>query len=391
MTELDPSAFKILIVDDNPVNIQVVGTLLRGEGYPTAFAQSGARALQMVRSERFDLILLDIMMPGMDGFETLARLREEEKNRDIPTIFLTARGDADGIAQGFEMGAWDYVTKPFIGRELLARVRHCLRAASMRKELERRYEEIRGLEAMRESLTQMIVHDLKGPLTGISGYADLLSMEGKILQDRRVGEYVAAIGNCSQTMMDMIMAILDVAKMESGNLPMRPSKVDLRGVIREVAEGLRPLLERTGLRLGVRLTEPPFVMADPEILRRILVNLIGNAIHFSPSKGEIVVEAAPRDGMMCISVTDQGPGIPDEYREIIFDKYQQLTVRNQNRKYSTGLGLTFCKLAVEAHGGGIGVEPAPERGSRFWLSLPGFRDGGTTAPPSPGPGIATFP
>ncbi len=368
---MDNTKFSILIVDDNPKNIQVVGNLLSQEGYPSAFALSGRQALEICGHNRFDLILLDIMMPEMDGFEVCEHLKKQDETKEIPIIFLTAKADTDSVVKGFELGAYDYVTKPFIGRELLARVRTQLCIKSLNDELKERYEKIQQLESMRETLTSMIIHDLKNPLSGISGYAHLLRMNPAVAADPKALVHAGSILNSTQTMLDMIMAILDVSKMESGQMELNIENADIRNVLRQVVEGMTPLLKESGVRLKIHLPgDIPALRADREILRRILVNLMGNAIHFSPPDSHITFSAFSKGSEVHISVSDEGPGIPKEFREKIFEKFRQIDTDSSKRKYSTGLGLTFCKMAVEAMEGQIGVDSEQGKGSSFWFLLP---------------------
>jgi signal transduction histidine kinase len=372
MNSINNANFKILIVDDNPKNIQVVGSLLTQEGYPTAFALNGRQAVEMARSNRFDLILLDVMMPETDGFEVCNQLKNLEETREIPVIFLTAKTDTDSIVQGFDVGGYDYVTKPFISRELLARVRSRLHIKSLNDELKKRYEEIRQLENMRETLTHMIVHDLKNPLNGIFGYASLLQTDETLSSDPKSSEYAGAIMNSAQTMLDMIMAILDVSRLETGEMQLTLEDTDIRAVLRDVVDGIKPMLRQSSLKLKVNLPpDIPPLRTDREILRRIIVNIIGNAIHFAPPESDITFSAAVEGKHIRLTISDQGPGIPEKYQEQIFDKFKQINTRGSREKYSTGLGLTFCKMAVEALGGKIGVESQPGKGSSFWFVLPG--------------------
>ncbi|MGE0085166.1 MAG: response regulator [Desulfococcaceae bacterium] len=371
MRKMDNTKFRILIVDDNSKNIQVVGNLLTQEGYPSAFALSGRQALEICRHDCFDLILLDIMMPGMDGFEVCECLKKQDETKDIPVIFLTAKTDTDSVVKGFDLGAYDYVTKPFIGRELLARVRTQLYIKSLNDELKKRYEKIQQLEVMRETLTNMIIHDLKNPLSGISGYAHLLQMNPAVAADPKAFVHAGSILNSTQTMLDMIMAILDVSKIESGQMDLNIEDTDIRNALRQAVEGLTPLLKESCVRLKINLSgNIPDLRADSEILRRILVNLMGNAIHFSPADSHITFSALPEGAEVRISVSDEGPGIPEEFREKIFEKFKQIDSGSGKKKYSTGLGLTFCKMAVEAMGGQIGVDSEPGNGSTFWFRLP---------------------
>ncbi|MBF0099338.1 MAG: hybrid sensor histidine kinase/response regulator [Desulfobacterales bacterium] len=370
MEKTEPIQFKILIVDDNPKNIRLVGNLLTQEGYPTAFALNGRQAIDMIHADRFDLILLDVMMPEMSGFEVCEYLKNQEETKDIPVIFLTAKTDSDSIVKGFDVGAYDYVVKPFISRELLARVRTQLNIKSLNDELKERYENIKQLEMMRETLMHMIVHDLKNPLSGITGYAQLLRMNKLILQDPKALRHITAISSSTQTMLDMIMAILDLAKLESEQLQVTIEQINLQDIVNEVIDGLNSLLVVASIEFECQIENILYIHTDREIIRRIIVNLMGNAIHFSPEHGKITLCATLENKYARIAITDQGHGIPHEFRNTIFDKFKQVNSKGSKQKYSTGLGLAFCKTAIEHLGGSIGVDSEINKGSTFWILLP---------------------
>ncbi|MDM8540303.1 hybrid sensor histidine kinase/response regulator [Desulfococcaceae bacterium HSG9] len=363
--------FKILIVDDNPKNIQVVGNLLRLEGHPTAFAFNGKQALEMIKADNYDLILLDIMMPGMDGFEVCEALKKEERTKDIPVIFLTAKADMDSIVKGFDLGAFDYVTKPFISQELLARVRSRLKMKSLNDELKRRYLEIKELEAVKETMTQMIVHDMKNPLNIILGYADLLQINEAVSADPQASKYITSVIKSGRTMLEMVMQMLDIARLESGQMNLKIENIAVAEIVNEAADNMRPLLKEASVVLKRCLPENiAELRADRKLLRRILANIIGNAIHYAPQDTAVTLSAVRQDQDILIEITDQGPGIPSEYHEAIFEKFTQGKKDAARHRHSTGLGLAFCKMATEALGGSIGVESQVDKGSTFWLRLP---------------------
>jgi len=242
---------------------------------------------------------------------------------------------------------------------------------SVNRELQQRYEELRRLEVMRETLTQMIVHDLRNPLTATQGYLQLLEVGGHVSEEKAAQGYLRVATRSTQTLIDMTTAMLDVAKLEAGEMRLNLGEVDLGQVVSEVEDGMRSLLEQKKLTFRVDLPGGlPSLRADRESLRRILVNILGNAITFSPGSGRITLTAQAEDGRVRVAMKDEGPGIPPEDRGRIFEKFGQVESRQSGRKYSTGLGLTFCKMAVEAHGGQIGVDSEVGKGSAFWFTLP---------------------
>ncbi|MGQ9456343.1 MAG: ATP-binding protein [Armatimonadota bacterium] len=237
------------------------------------------------------------------------------------------------------------------------------------REIEENYRKLRELESLRDSLTHMIVHDMRTPLTSIYGYLEMLrkydseclSVEGK--------EYLSIVMSETQNLMEMISSLLDVSKMEHGEMPLDLSVFNIAEVAREVADKLEPLRENRTLIFEFS-EDPLLVSADKHLIARVIQNLLSNALKFTPVDGKILVTGEKVDGQTRVSVTDNGPGIPKEYHTKIFEKFGQVEVRSNRQKYSTGLGLTFCKLAVEAHGGQIGVNSEPGKGSTFWFTLP---------------------
>ncbi|MFC1563957.1 response regulator [candidate division KSB1 bacterium] len=367
----DNSVFRILIVDDTPKNIQVLGAILKKENYQLNVAQNGLQALDSVKKVLPDLILLDVMMPELDGYETCKRLKASQETKDIPVIFLTAKVDVDDIVKGFEAGAVDYVSKPFNQTELLKRVRLHLELKHSREVLKEQFEQLQKLEVMRESLTKMLVHDLRTPLTSIKGFTDLLSLTKVFDQDESASSFVRSINLSTGILLDMVTAILDVAKFEADEMKLDKSMVNITEVLTDIEVGLDSLLNKKSINFNIDInSEAAEVNADPDLLRRIFVNIIGNSINFSPKKGKISIYVTPEAGKIRISIKDEGPGIPEGYREKIFEKFGQVESRHTGLKYSTGLGLAFCKMAVEAHGGTIGVESEVGKGSTFWFVLP---------------------
>jgi signal transduction histidine kinase len=364
-----PAEDRILIVDDTPANIQSLAAVLKEKGYPVSAATNGRQALEAVPRVRPALILLDVMMPEMDGFETCRRLKASEEWRDIPVIFLTAKTETADIVQGFELGAVDYVAKPFNTHELLARVGTHLALRRQQRELQESYRTLTELERLRDSLVHMVVHDLRSPLLGLCGCLQLLQSDltGKIEAEQAEDLETALVS--AQRLSEMVTSLLDVSRLEAGQMPLQKETCDLRPVIAGALASLGALTRDR--RVAFDPPESPVTACcDADVTGRIVANLVGNALKFTPKSGEIRITAASDGREVRVAVSDTGPGIPPEYRERIFEKFGQVEGRQEGRKHSTGLGLTFCKLAVEAHGGTIGVDSEVGRGSTFWFRLP---------------------
>ncbi len=366
--EVRAEAGSILLVDDTPENLRLLAGMLASHGFDARAVTSGTDALDAVAHEVPDLILLDVTMPGMSGFDVCARLKARPEWRDIPVIFLTALTDVSDKVKGFEAGGVDYITKPFQLDEVRVRVTTQLALRRARLDLERTIQKLRELERMRDNLTHMIVHDLRSPVTAIGGYLKLLSLgANQFTEDDQ--QSISAALEAVDWMTEMISSLLDVNRMESGELPLVKGSVDLNVV---AAEALSTL---GGLTVGRKVVHdtsagPVFANCDRDIIRRVLSNLVGNALKFTPKTGTVTIAVRPDADGPVIEVLDTGYGIDEKYLSRVFDKFGQVEARSEHRMYSTGLGLTFCKLAVETHGGVIGVESKVNVGSRFYFRLP---------------------
>ena len=359
----------VIVVDDTPANLQLLTGMLKERGYKVRPVPSGKLALQAAKNDPPDLILLDIMMPEMDGYEVCERLKADEKLREIPVIFISALNETMDKVKAFGVGGVDYVTKPFQFEEVDARVSTHLELQRQRRKLKENYEQMRRLEELRDNLVHMIVHDLRSPLTGISGFLDLaLVLEKETLTEDGL-EYLQTAKRSTTAVIDMVSAVLDVSKMEAGEMKLHLAECDLVRIAADLMSGMQSLKEGREMVLDAP-PAPVTVVADGDLILRVIQNLLGNALKFTPSDGRIRLSIEPDEDRICVTVRDNGPGIPAEYLEKIFEKFGQVEARASQRKFSTGLGLTFCKLAVEAHGGSIGVKSEVDKGSTFWFVLP---------------------
>ncbi|MBI4860261.1 MAG: hybrid sensor histidine kinase/response regulator [Candidatus Riflebacteria bacterium] len=360
----------ILVVDDTPANLQLLTGMLKERGYRVRPVPSGRLALQAAGNNPPDLILLDINMPEMNGFEVCERLKATETLREIPVIFISALSEALDKVKAFSVGAVDYVTKPFHFEEVEARVATHLELCRKRRQLQQSYEKLRGLEELRDSLVHMIVHDLRSPLACIKGYLQILKDFDETALSADGRDCVQKALNGTNTLIEMVSSLLDVSKMEAGQMTLHRTECELASLTREVLARLEPLRGKREFSLEVG-GEPLVTLADRELVLRVIQNLLSNALRFTPPDGKISVSLSTCEARMRVSVKDTGQGIPAEFHTKIFEKFGQVESRENRQKHTTGLGLTFCKLVVEAHGGRIGVESEVGRGSTFWFELPG--------------------
>jgi two-component system sensor histidine kinase/response regulator len=368
----------LLVVDDVAANREVLSHRLQSEGYTIATAENGIQALEMLGADTFDLVLLDIMMPQMDGFEVLRRMKAAERLQHIPVLMISALNELDSVARAIQMGAEDYLPKPFNPILLKARVTACLekkhahdREVLLFEQLQQNYERLQELEKSRDDLTNMIVHDMRTPLTALIAGMATLEVMGRLNADQREVMDIATAGG--DTLLGMINDLLDVEKLESGTLQLDHSALSAGELVVSAVAQVAPLAASKQLTLARQISaDLPPLSGDEGKLRRTLVNLLGNAIKFTPTGGTVTVDARCSEDEQSIvfSVSDTGEGIPAESFARIFEKFGQVESRKGGRMMSTGLGLTFCRLAVEAHSGHIGVESAPGAGSTFRFTIP---------------------
>lgn len=374
---LGQNAF-LLVVDDQEANRDVLSRRLAHEGYASASAENGRQALGMLAEGSYDLVLLDIMMPEMDGYEVLLRLKADDRLRHIPVIMISALSELESVVRCIEMGAEDYLSKPFNPVLLKARIGACLekkhardREMRLLDEVQQSYKRLQELEKLRDDLTHMIIHDLRTPLTSVISGMQTLEMVGDLNEEQRDVMGIALSGG--ETLLGMINDLLDVEKLEAGSMQLDYGMTSPSALVDSAVNQVASLAENRHLVLTRDVAaDLPAFLGDESKLRRTLVNLLGNSIKFTPAGGTVAIRVVePADGLSIeFSVTDSGEGIPPEAFGRIFEKFGQVESRKSGRTMSTGLGLTFCKLAVEAHGGRIEVESAPGEGSTFRFTIP---------------------
>lgn len=364
--EMANSPASILVVDDTPANLQLLSGMLKERGYKVRPAPSGELALRGARITPPDLILLDVTMPDMDGYEVCARLKADERLRDIPVLFISALTDAQDKIRAFQAGGVDYVTKPFNIEEVDARVRTHLELRRQKRELAANLARLQDLEQLRDSLTHMLAHDMRSPLLVIGLAFEFLAP----LVEKADEDTVAAVQDAQAGLamvLEMIAQMLDVSRMEAGALKLTTVRGDVAETVRQAVEAQRLLAGRR--RVSVATGEVIVAECDHDLVRRVVGNLVGNAFKFTAAEGEVRVGVRTADRVIRIEVADNGRGIAPENHQRIFKKFGQVGGDDAPR-VGTGLGLTFARMAVEAHGGEIGVESAIGRGSTFWFTLP---------------------
>jgi two-component system sensor histidine kinase/response regulator len=356
----------VLIVDDQPANLEILAQMLKDRGHKPRPVPSGRLAIRAAELEQPDLILMDINMPDMDGFETCRRMKHFMQG-DVPVLFISARTDTFDKVQAFKAGGVDYITKPFDLEEVNARVETHLQISRLQRELSEKYDQLQSLEQVRDNLVHMVVHDMRSPLAIISMALRLLESQiGESLEEEDRLDLDSAMGS-TEVLLGMVDNLLDLSRMESGSMPINKTVCDLGELVEATVEGIRKVSPRTPIVIKP-VTADLSAHCDERLIIRVITNLVSNAVKFSPGYDCIDIRVDCDDSGLNFSVTDKGPGISPEDQIRVFEKFAQ--VNPSTHKASTGLGLTFCRLAMDAHQGEIGVESQLGRGSRFWFRLP---------------------
>jgi signal transduction histidine kinase len=383
MSELAPppaDAPLILVADDVPANVELLFDQLHVLGFRAVAAYDGPSALRVCAERHPDLCILDVSMPAGDlgvddrstGFEVCRRIKRDPRTARIPVIFVTALNDTTDRVKAIEAGGDDFLTKPHNRLVLGARVRSLLKLKAATDALEESLRKQKELEKVRDDLMKMIVHDLKSPLTSVIGAMEMLidGDFGPLTENQR-----QALGDTekrAQDLLGLIEDLLEVARLEESRLALHLTRLSPSTLLNEVAREweIRVQQERARLQLEVG-SEARSVDVDPALIKRVFSNLIQNALTHSARAVTVTLGARTDSGGTLFTVADDGVGIPPEYHEVIFRKFEQVKTPHIPRVRSSGLGLAFCKLVVEAHGGRIWVKSGPERqGSAFHFWLP---------------------
>lgn len=366
----------ILLVDDNPTNLAVLFDALSDAGFKTLVALDGESAIAQVAYLKPDIILLDVMMPGLDGFETCCRLKENIDTKDIPVIFMTALTETVDKVRGFALGAVDYVTKPIQPEEVLARVKTHLAMQALQRQLQEQNQQLKKeisdrqrVEQALRVLLRAVSHDLRNPVTGMSMVLKNLLTNNPSPTIPVPRSILERMVQSSDRQLNLIDSLLVADTLETQEMILQREPLQLGSLIPNIVQELEPLLLKSQATLTNRVSpELPLVYADPTQLWRVFENLVVNALKHNPPGVDVIIDVAIEAEMIRCSIQDNGVGIPPEQRTQLFELYKRGT--NTLHPHGLGLGLYLCRQIITAHGGEIGCISTPTPGVTFWFTLP---------------------
>lgn len=384
----DTNNYTVLIVDDVPQNLQVIGNILREQQIHSYAALNGGQALNILSDTKIDLVLLDISMPEMDGYEVCQRIRHNQSLQDLPVIFLTARSQTDDIIKGFEYGGVDYITKPFNSNELLQRVRTHLKLkraqeiirkqneilAEHQQQLEIQNQQLQEANATKDKFFSIIAHDLKGPFNALLNLSELLVNNHAKYSEEKRESFLKMIHDSASRTFTLLENLLIWSRSQTNRISFNPEKINLYPLVQDII-----LLqnyhatEEKGVRLNNYLTEKElWAFADYEMVYTVLRNLISNAIKFTPTDGEVNIGTQPMQEQekIILYVADTGMGIAEKNQQKLFKLDESYSTEGTNKERGTGLGLILCKEFVEKNAGTLWLESEEGKGSTFYFSLP---------------------
>lgn len=369
--EINPSEYKILIVDDVMSNVLLLKVLLTNEKFAIATASNGRQALEQVEKENPDLVLLDVMMPDMSGFEVAQHLKSNPNTADIPIIFLTALNSTADIVKGFQVGANDFISKPFNKEELIIRVTHQISLVAAKRLILSKTEELQRTIAGRDKLYSVIAHDLRSPMGSIKMVLNMLILN---LPSEKIGaemyELLTMANQTTEDVFSLLDNLLKWTKSQIGKLNVVYQDVDLVEVTDGAIEIFSMVASLKKIRIREMKPEKMMVNADIDMLKTVVRNLLSNAIKFSKENSEVLVKMEEVDGMAVVSVQDYGCGISEEGQKKLLHTDTHFSTFGTNNEEGSGLGLLLCKDFVVKNGGKLWFTSKEGEGSIFSFSIP---------------------
>ncbi|MBI4868790.1 MAG: hybrid sensor histidine kinase/response regulator [Candidatus Wallbacteria bacterium] len=359
----------VLVVDDEEINRVMIRALLE-DSYFIGEADSGEAALAELQRLRYDLVVLDVLMPGIDGFETCRRIKAAGSVNFLPVLMLTSLGDQHYKNTGLKAGADDFLTKPIDPVELSLRVAAFTRLRQQDRFLRQAVDQLRHLDSVKNDLFELIVHDLRSPLGNFNGFLSLLRATLGDSPSQKQLDYLTGCNRAAADMVTLLEGVLDVTLLEKGQLVLTQQEFDLNPVAAEAQEAFAGSAALKRVQLKLAADHDAIIQGDRRLIRRCIDNLLTNAVRYAPVDSAVVIEARKKDGLAWVQVADRGPGVPEELRKTVFQKFFTEELGRAPARRGYGLGLHFVKLTAAAHHGTVEVLDNDGGGSIFRLQLP---------------------
>lgn len=358
------------MVDDNKENLKVVSNFLKEKGYQIALSLNAEDALKIIRENPIDLILLDIMMPGTDGYTLCRTLKADEQLREIPVIFLTAKTETADLVEGFRVGGVDYITKPFQKEELLVRVKNQIDLSHAKKQIQAQADQISRINKTKDRLYSVIAHDIKSPFANISMLLSSVA-EGYLQPGTEdYDEILQSLNTSTKETYALLENLLRWTRAQTGDLDCVPEKVQLQELAGNIVRYLGPNAKKKNISLELLLEDELYCLADNMMLQSIIQNLVSNALKFTPEGGSVIVSGARKDGKVRIAVKDNGVGIPADKLEKLFSSDGHFTTVGTNNEKGSGLGLLLVNDFVKRNKGSLKIDSEEGKGTTFTIFLP---------------------
>jgi len=363
------SPHTVLVVDDHLINLRLLTAILQGAGYTVITGSNSHEALEQITNQSPDIILLDVMMPGMDGFSLCRKLKKDPEFSDIPLIFLTSLSQKEDIIEGFNAGGNDYIVKPFNQQELLARVRNHLHLYDMLQENKRLIKLSEDASRSKTEFLASMSHEIRTPLNSIIGMAEVLA-DTELSSEQH--NYVRIFRSAGESLLEIINDILDLSKIEAGQTELEDIDFHLPSLLDSVASilSVRAAEQNTPISIKIHPDLPHGLRGDPTRLRQILINLVGNGLKFTENGTVQISVRTASAGRLLFAIRDTGIGIPKEKQNLIFESFTQADSLTTRKYGGTGLGLTICKKLTTIMHGQIWLESSPGKGSTFFFTCP---------------------
>lgn len=360
----------VLIVDDLQQNLEILGNILSSLKVKIAVAMNGKQAINITYKKKPDLLLLDISMPEMDGFEVCKKIKENPETEDIPIIFLTAKTETEDIVKGFELGAVDYITKPFKALELLARVKTQLDLKRSRDLINKQISELEKLNENKDKFMSLISHDLRGPFTGFLGLTKFLDENLDSFSPDEIKEIARVLHNSLLRQYQLLENLLEWSKIQIGSFKTNKQKINVSEIVNNKIELFQISAKSKKIELISYISENTYIYADKIMISSVIHNLISNAIKYSKTGGKVIINSTNKDNYVEISISDNGVGISEEKLAKLFHSESSFTTPGTNNEVGSGLGLLITKELLEMNDGKITVESKENIGTTFYILIP---------------------